>query len=138
MSKWVLVALAAAAIASSSPSNASTVVVQATADVGSWVSLGTLSSSETITIMDDPSQLWSAGSNDPFSRTSNADGIPSSVGYGTWTMDGYTFNFGALVGEIGSTFFLIGSGNHSFSGLSGDLKVGYWDSFYGDNSGVQT
>jgi hypothetical protein len=138
MSKWILAALATATIALSTPSHASVVTVEAANDVGNWVSIATLTPASSITISDDPTQLWSAGSNTPYSRTSNADGISSTAGYGQYTMDGYTFNFGALVGEVGSTFFLIGSGTHTFTGLDGDLTVGFWDSFYPDNSGSQT
>ena len=84
-----------------------------------------------------PATLWHAGNDIPFSRASDANGIPGNAGYGVWTENGFTANYGALVGEAGSTFFLIGT--HSvLSGLSGDLKVGYWDSAYGDNFGTQS
>jgi hypothetical protein len=33
---------------------------------------------------------------------------------------------------------LIGTGPAVLNGLSGDLKVGYWDTIYGDNTGFQT
>jgi hypothetical protein len=90
-----------------------------------------------------PATIWSAGSDIPYSRDSDANGIPASRGYGQWTEYGYTFNFGALVGEIGSNpssayFFLIGTGPTILNGLSGELQVGFWDSFYPDNSGSQT
>jgi len=89
-----------------------------------------------------PATLWSAGSNSPYPRTSTADGI-NPIYYGVWTQPsglgaGYTFNYGALVGEIGSQFFLIGTGPTILNGLSGELQVGYWDSYYPDNSGSQT
>jgi hypothetical protein len=86
----------------------------------------------------DPSTLWSAGSNSPFSRESTANGIPPTGGYGVWTMLGYTFNFGALVGEDATHFFLLGTGPTTLNGLSGEIHVGYWDSYYPDNSGTQT
>jgi hypothetical protein len=82
--------------------------------------------------------IWSAGSDNPYPRTSTAAGIdPVVSNYGTLTQNGFTANFGALVGEAGSTFFLIGTGT-SLSGLSGDLKLMYWDDTFTDNSGIQT
>ena len=53
-------------------------------------------------------------------------------------MSGFTANFGALVGEDASHFFLIGTGPTILSGLSGEIHVGYWDNFYPDTSGIQT
>src|SRR5579863_644741 len=38
----------------------------------------------------------------------------------------------------GGICFLIGTGPLDLSGLSGELTVGYWDSYYPDNSGTQT
>ncbi len=120
---------------------ASTYVVQATTPVGSWLDTGlTLSAGRSYDFaVVDPATIWSAGSDVPYSRDSTANGIdPVASGYGQETQDGFTANFGALVGEAGSAFFLIGTGPVTLSGLSGDLKVGYWDSYYGDNSGTQT
>jgi PEP-CTERM motif len=89
-----------------------------------------------------PSTLWSAGVNTPFPRDSTANGInpipPPPNGYGALTMLGYTFNFGALVGEDATHFFLIGTGPTILSGLTGEIHVGYWDDDYPDNSGTQT
>ena len=53
-------------------------------------------------------------------------------------MFGYTFNYGALVGEDLGKYFLIGTGPTLLNGLSGEVYAGYWDSYYGDNSGTQT
>jgi hypothetical protein len=98
----------------------------------------TLSSSTlyTFTVENPATTIWSAGSDQPFPRTSTADGIDPAL-YGTLTQNGFTANFGALVGEAGSTFFLIGTGAQ-LSGLSGDLKLMYWDTNFTDNSGIQT
>jgi PEP-CTERM motif len=140
----IAVAATAAAIsgiglASAASAAATIVTVEATTPIGSFLDTGLVLSPTTTYQFSviDPSTLWSAGSNSPFSRESTASGIPASRGYGQETQDGYTFNFGALVGELGSKFFLIGT-NAQLSGLSGDLQVGYWDSFYPDNSGSQT
>lgn len=81
--------------------------------------------------------LWSAGSESPYSRMSNADGITSY--YGTYTSDGLTANYGTLVGKIGGgNYFEIGT---SFSELvtdSGNLSLVYWDVNYADNTGLVT
>jgi hypothetical protein len=114
--------------------------VQATTPVGSWLDIGsyfTPGTTYNFTVIN-PATIWSAGSDIPYSRDSTANGIdPVASGYGQWTMLGATFNYGALVGENNGTFFLIGTGT-SISGLSGEVEVGYWDSYYGDNSGIQT
>jgi PEP-CTERM motif len=113
--------------------------VSALTPFGSWQDTGLdLSASQKYQFdVINPDTLWSAGSNTPFSRESTANGINPAY-YGTWTMDGFTARFGALVGDAGGTLFLIGTGPTVISGLSGDLTVGYWDSYYPDNSGTQT
>jgi hypothetical protein len=119
---------------------ASVYTVEATTPVSSWLDTGIIANpgtTYTFTVVD-PATIWSAGSNDPSPRTSTADGIDPAVYYGQYTMDGFTANYGALVGETASGFFLIGTGPTVEKGLSGDVKVGYWDSYYGDNSGSQT
>ena len=115
---------------------ASTFTVDAITPIGSWLDTGiNLNSGTTYYfIVLNPSTIWSAGA--PPNRDSTANGI-DPIYYGQETQLGYTFNFGALVGEIGSTFFLIGTGPTILSGLSGELLVGYWDSIYSDNSGSQ-
>ena len=117
-----------------------TITVNSQTPIESWQDTGvTLSAGQTYNFsVVNPETLWSAGSEYPYSRDSTANGIdPVASGYGQWTEYGFTANYGALVGEAGSTFFLIGT-SLTTSGLSGDLKVGYWDSYYPDNSGTQT
>jgi hypothetical protein len=118
-----------------------TVTVDSTLAIPSWQDTGIiLSPGQTYDFtVNLPATLWHAGNDSPFSRASDANGIPGNAGYGVFTdpVSHFAANFGALVGEAGSTFFLIGT--HSvLSGLSGDLKVGYWDSEYGDNFGTQS
>lgn len=93
--------------------------------------------------------LWSAGG---LPRWSNADGLTGNLlatggdesgqasgtligtNFGTYTQDGFTAPYGALVGKIGNTYKLLGT---SFSGPawdSGNLLLFYWDSNNGDNS----
>ncbi len=140
MSKSKLIAAMSmvGALAVSNAASAATYTVEATNDMSHWLDLGTFTSGTTYSLfVIDPSTLWSAGNDIPYSRVSNANGIPASRGYGQYTFDGFTANYGALVGEDSSGFFLIGTGA-KFNDLSGDVKVGYWDSDYTDNSGVQT
>lgn len=134
----VLGALAALLIAPISTAKATTVTVDALKDIPSWISTGiTLNAGTTYNFsVINPSTIWSAGSDIPSSRKSTADGIDPAL-YGLFTFGDLTANFGTLVGLVGNHFFVIGTGT-SLSGLSGSLKVGYWDSFYGDNSGSQT
>lgn len=93
------------------------------------------------------SDLWSAGSNsDGFDRESNADGLTGIPPYGGSffvppTGNGFVAPYGALVGRLGTQYFLVGT---SFSSgllvLSGptELELFYWDTFTADNSGFVT
>jgi PEP-CTERM motif len=134
-----LAGLSAGVALLASTAQATIYTVDAINDVPSWLDTGIDASPSTtydFTVID-PSTLWSAGAG--AARSSTADGIPVPNPFGgQWTMLGYTFNFGALVGEDASHFFLIGTGPTILSGLSGGIHVGYWDSYYGDNSGTQT
>ena len=122
--------------------NASTIVtVEAISDMSHWLDTGI--NLNPVTTYDfavvNPATIWSAGATT--SRNSTADGIdPGLFTPPTITFDGFTgtFKFGALVGLDSNGFFLIGTGPTVLNGLSGDLKVGYWDTYYPDNTGSQT
>jgi hypothetical protein len=135
-----IAALSALALAAAGGAKAASVfTIDATTPIADWQDVGSDFNAGTtyvFTILN-PGTLWSAGSNEPFSRESTAAGIPADGGYGQFTFDGFTANFGAVVGENDGNFFLIGDGA-KISGLSGDVTVGYWDSYYPDNSGIQT
>ena len=96
----------------------------------------------------DPDDIWSAGA---LPRWSNADGLVvdlfatgsdesgqpegTQIGapFSTWTQDGFTAPYGALVGRIGDSYLLLGT---SFSGsapAAGTLELFYWDSNAPDN-----
>jgi len=149
MTRNALAALAGLSLAATVAvpnAQASTYTVYAINPVLSWLDTGIDAVAGTtydFTVIN-PSTTWSAGAT--ASRTSTADGIDpltlvDGTGPGTYgqeAMLGFTANFGALVGEDASHFFLIGTGPTVLSGLSGDIKVGYWDSYYPDNSGSQT
>lgn len=93
--------------------------------------------------------LWSAGA---LPRWSNADGLigallatgsdESGLAAGTpigalfplHTQSGLTAPFGALVGEIGGVFQLLGTNFAGPAWGTGNLNLFYWDSNSGDNS----
>ncbi|MGO9944387.1 MAG: hypothetical protein ACLPIC_16715 [Rhodoblastus sp.] len=117
----------------SANAQASVYTVDALTAFPGWLDTGLdLNSAKTydFTVLN-PSRTWSAGGGDW--RTSTAIGITD---FAQLTMGGFTANYGALVGDAGGTLFLIGTGTTQ-KGLSGELTVGYWDSFYPDNSGFQ-
>ncbi|HEX4180756.1 MAG TPA: PEPxxWA-CTERM sorting domain-containing protein [Caulobacteraceae bacterium] len=138
LGKLFVAASAAAFLSAAGAASAATFTVQAINDIPSWLDTGIdLQAGQTYDFtVNNPATLWSAGSDIPFPRTSTADGIDPAF-YGQFSFGNLTANFGALVGEVGGQFFLIGT-NATETGLSGDLKVGYWDSFYPDNSGSQS
>jgi hypothetical protein len=83
----------------------------------------------------DPDQIWIAGTDEPYSRKSNADGI-SSILYGQLTQGNLTANYGALVGQIGTgEYFLVGTAFAGKAPESGRLSLYYWDDWFPDNSG---
>ena len=110
----------------------------------------TLLQGQTLSVTADPNDLWSAGA---LPRWSNADGLIQNL-YATgadesnevagtligtnwptlWTQSGLTAPFGSLVGEVGGTFFVIGSNFVGPVPASGTLKLYYWDMNNYDNS----
>ncbi len=116
---------------------------------GSAASSGlTLTLGQSFSVVVSPTDLWSAG---VLPRWSNANGLTgpllstgsdesgtpagTAIGanFGTLSQLGFSAPFGALVGEISGTFFLVGT---SFAGpapAAGLLNFYYWDSNSGDN-----
>jgi hypothetical protein len=104
---------------------------------------------ETLIVSANPNDLWSAGA---LPRWSNADGLivdlyatgsdesgqPAGTQIGSirglWTQSGLTAPFGALVGELGGTYFLIGTNYSGPAPASGTLELFYWDMNNYDNS----
>ena len=109
----------------------------------------TYSTGDTITGAVHAGDLWNAG---PLKRWSNADGLvvdlfaaagdDSGYAAGTHigepftnhTQNGLTAPFGSLVGEINSTFFLLGTSFAVSAPDSGILSLYYWDSNSHDNT----
>jgi len=93
-----------------------------------------VTSGDRLTVTVNPSQMWSAGSDDPCTRTSNADGLTEC--YGPFSSGSLSANYGSLVGRIGNGDpFLIGTAFDNQATGSGPLLLYYWDSNAYDNSG---
>jgi len=118
--------------------------------VGSGLDTITLNAGDVFNISVSVDDLWSAGA---LPRFSTADGLNGNlyatatddsgeavgtligINYGPVTMDGFTANFGQLVGRIGSTYIALGTSYSGVAAESGVLKLYYWDSNFGDNAG---
>jgi hypothetical protein len=133
--------------------HAATVVVDAKADSwnsGAGAGLDTgiaLTAGESFAVSVAADDLWSAGA---LPRWSNADGLVGPLlatgtdesGAAAGTLIGqdwgllHGFSYGELVGQIGGgAYFAVGTNFDGAANASGDLKLFYWDTFTGDNSG---
>ena len=142
MIKFSRVALGAALLAVSSFAAATVVSVDAKANSiagGSAAATGvTLTTGESFSAIveagDGENTTWK---NDPAANyVSTANGDAS---FGTYTIPGTasTFTIGTLVGEIGSgDYFKVGTGFTGLANATGELKLFYWDSDAGNNSGA--
>ena len=117
-----------------------------------------LTAGQAFTVTVAANDLWNAG---PIPRWSNADGLTQSILFGPgtdsqviaqfpslndgdeigtnwpndWTQDGFTEDYGTLVGRIGTTFFTLGTNFNGTAPVSGLLELFYWDENSFDNSG---
>jgi len=148
---------AAAALAASTlfaiPATAATFVVAAQGNSSSGsTGLATLSfnAGDAFTVTADASDLWSAGS---LPRYSNAGGLTANLfatgadesgqaagtqigqSFGTWSQNGFSAPHGALVGQIGTDYYLLGTSFTGVAASAGVLNLFYWDNNNGDNTG---
>ncbi len=121
-------------------------------DTTAGVGYGTgiyLSAGQTLSVSADPNDLWKAGD---LPRWSNADGLIADrlatgsdeshepagtlIGthFGPWTHSGLSAPYGALVGELGGSFFLLGTNFWGPAPASGTLKLFFWDENNYDNA----
>lgn len=134
-------ALVALTLATAAPATAATVVSVGALDgnifTGGVETDVTLVAGEAFTVTADMGDTWSLGAPP---RTFRADGTEvSGAVYGTFSALGFTFNYGTLVGKIGSgAFFAIGTNFAGTANASGELVLFNWDSEYSDNSGEIT
>jgi hypothetical protein len=103
-----------------------------------------LTAGQTLQVSVPLNDCWSAGADD---RVSNANGLVGAGGncgsnvagnYGLLTLGGFSAPYGALVGRIGSTYYLLGTSFNMPVTSSGELFLFYWDTFTPDNSGEVT
>lgn len=151
--KVSLIAIAATMSLLSTPALSAVYVVDARANSvtgGAGVSTHTVAAGGALTVSSDTDDLWSAGA---LPRFSDANGLTGDrlatalddsgqpagtlIGqdFGLWTFNGLTAPFGALVGEIGGVYQLLGA---NFSGSAwgdGALRLFYWDANNEDNNG---
>jgi hypothetical protein len=108
-----------------------------------------LAAGQTFSVSVDPNDLWNAGK---LPRWSNADGLIADrlatigddsgepagtligTNFGLWTYSGLSAPYGALVGEIGGTFFLLGTNFSGPAPVSGTLRLFFWDENNYDNA----
>jgi hypothetical protein len=113
-------------------------------DTGIYFSAGQM-----LNVSADPNDLWSAGD---LPRWSNANGLTHNLyatgtdetgqpagaligeDWGLWTQSGLTAPYGTLVGELGDTFFVIGTNFSGPAPASGTLKLLFWDENSHDNT----
>jgi len=119
---------------------ASTVTVDVFAEANSYVGgsgLATgffLTAGQLFTSSSALDDTWSLGSEEPATRTSNADGLTAY--YGDYTADSFSALYGTLVGRIGiGPLFVIGTSFTGVANSTGELFLYNWDSYAGDNSG---
>lgn len=145
-----------ALLASTSASAATFVVSSVTNSVGGGTGLATglqVTAGQGIQISAPSTALWSAGT---LPRWSNADGLVANLlATGTdasgqtagtligqaiapLTQNGFTAPYGALVGQIGSTYQLLGTNVGTTAWGTGELLLYYWDANNNDNRGSIT
>ena len=118
---------------------------------GTGLLVGSVTAGELLTISVNSDDLWSAGALPRWSTANGLTGpdllatgtdesgalagtiIGSSI-FGLHSQGGLTAPFGSLVGQIGSTYFLVGTFFNGTAPATGDLRLFYWDSNNGDNS----
>jgi hypothetical protein len=117
--------------------------------VGTGVSTVSLTAGQNFVVAVNTDDLWNAGA---LPRWSNADGLVADLyatgsdesgyaagtkigqSFGTWTQDGFTAPYGALVGKLGTDYMLLGTFFQGVASTSGTLELFYWDENNFDNS----
>lgn len=144
--------VAALAIVAAPAAHAASFVVNAAANSstgGTGLATVSLNLGDAFTVSASLADLWNAG---PLPRWSNANGLVTTLlatgsdesgaaagtqigaNFGTHTQSGLTAPFGALVGEIGGVYQLLGANFSGPAWATGTLNLHYWDSNNGDNS----
>ncbi len=116
---------------------------------GSGAPTISLSDGQAFTVSVDPLDLWNAGA---LPRWSDANGLIEDLlatgsdesgqaagtligkDWGLWTQNGFSAPYGALVGQIGSAYILLGTSYSGTAPSAGVLNLFYWDSYSSDNT----
>lgn len=135
------------------PASAATFIVQSLANSstgGTALSTVSLAAGQAFTVSSSTNDLWSAGALPRFSDANGlvanrfatpADDSGQTTGtligqsFGTYTQSGFTAPYGAMVGRINTSYFLVGSSFAGVAASAGVLELFYWDSNNGDNTG---
>ncbi|MGL6042358.1 MAG: PEPxxWA-CTERM sorting domain-containing protein [Sandaracinobacteroides sp.] len=146
-------ALVAGAMLFANPSSAAVYVVDSAANSstgGSGLATFSVASGDRIQVLSSTDDLWSLGA---IPRFSDGDGLTGdrfatvfddsgqSVGtrigrsFGLWNQNGLSTPYGALVGEIGGVYRLLGANGTTTAWGTGMLNLYNWDSNSGDNRG---
>lgn len=109
-----------------------------------------LATGQSFAVLASATDLWSSG---PLPRYSNANGLISDLtatgadesglvagtvigqNWGSHTQNGFTAAYGQLVGLVGSQYFALDTSSGGTAASAGTLKLFYWDSNAGDNTG---
>lgn len=93
-----------------------------------------LTPGDVLTVRADAADTWSVGTDQPYSRESNAEGLREH--YGPLASGGLSAPFGSLVGRLGAgPFFLVGTSYRGKVEEGGELFLYCWDDHSEDNSG---
>ncbi len=118
---------------------------------GSGLPTITLLAGQSFTVSASVNDLWSAGALPRFSDANGLTGIRlatalddsgmpvgTQIGtnFGMWTQNSFSAPYGALVGQIGNQYILLGTNFTGQAPVAGTLNLLYWDSNNGDNSGA--
>ncbi len=143
--------LGAVLLAAASSASAATYIVDALANSssgGTALSTVSVGAGTTINVSVAATDLWSAGA---LPRWSNANGLTGPLfatgsdesgeaagtqigsNFGTYIQDGFAAPYGALVGKLGSTYYLVGTSFSLVAPTAGTFDLYYWDSNAGDN-----
>lgn len=146
-------ALVAGALLFANPSSAAVYTVDSAANSssgGTGLATLTVEAGDAIQIISSLDDLWSLGA---LPRFSDADGLVANrfataaddsgqaVGtligqsFGLWNQNSLSAPYGALVGEIGGVYQLLGANSTTAAWGSGTLNLYNWDSNSGDNAG---
>ena len=118
---------------------------------GSGLPTITLAAGQTFTVSASVNDLWSAGALPRFSDANGLTGnryasalddsgqsVGTQIGtnFGLLSQNGFSAPYGALVGQIGSQYILLGTNFSGQAPVAGTLNLLYWDSNNGDNAGA--